>query len=137
MREPTGFESRVYEAVSRVPRGCVTTYALVATHLSCGSAQAVGQALKRNPFAPDVPCHRVIASSLRLGGFAGESSGPALKRKLALLSAEGVEFARGALADPQRVYRFRQIRKRVPSPARQMGPRLLPGGARRGRCVGR
>jgi len=47
----------------------------------------------------------VIASDLTPGGFAGKKSGPELRRKLRLLSAEGVEFAHGRLADPRRVIR--------------------------------
>ena len=100
----TPFQSRVYEAVARIPAGRVATYAGLARTLGCGSARAVGQALRRNPFAPRVPCHRVIASDLTLGGFNGQRSGPELERKLRLLAAEGVEFRGGRLADPRRVF---------------------------------
>ena len=62
-RTPTAFESQVYGALGEIPRGRVATYAALAARLDCGSAQAVGQALKRNPFAPEVPCHRVIRST--------------------------------------------------------------------------
>jgi methylated-DNA-[protein]-cysteine S-methyltransferase len=68
----------------------------------------VGQALKVNPFAPEVPCHRVISSSLSLGGFQGERTGAAIERKRQLLSSEGVFFAAGLLAEPGRVYCFRK-----------------------------
>ena len=85
MRTPTKFEMRVYKALSEVPAGKVTTYALLAARIGCRSAQAVGQALKRNPYAPRVPCHRVIASDFTLGGFAGHTSGSELKRKKKLL----------------------------------------------------
>ena len=54
-RVPTVFEARVYEALRRIPRGQVTTYGRLAAALGCGSARAVGQALRRNPFAPEVP----------------------------------------------------------------------------------
>lgn len=54
-RPPTAFESRVYETICKIPSGKVTTYGLLARELGCGSSQAVGQALKRNPFAPGVP----------------------------------------------------------------------------------
>jgi methylated-DNA-[protein]-cysteine S-methyltransferase len=103
----TPFQGRVYDALQRVPRGRVTTYALLAAAAGCGSARAVGQALRRNPFAPRVPCHRVIASDLTPGGFAGRVAGRQLARKLRLLKAEGVRFgADGRLADPSRVHRF-------------------------------
>ena len=67
---------------------------------------AVGQALRRNPFAPEVPCHRVIASDLTIGGFGGHRQGNAIARKLRMLAAEGVRFRNGRLADPGRVFYF-------------------------------
>ena len=50
-KTPTDFESRVYEAVAKIPRGSVTTYGAIASAISSGSARAVGQALRKNPFA--------------------------------------------------------------------------------------
>ena len=99
----TAFQARVYEAVSRVPAGKVTTYAGLAQAIGCGSARAVGQALRRNPFAPRVPCHRVIASDLTLGGFNGQRAGAELARKRGLLASEGVEFRNDRLSDPRRL----------------------------------
>ncbi len=101
----TPFQRRVYEALLEVPAGRVTTYGLLAARIGCGSPRAVGQALGDNPFAPQVPCHRVIAGSLRIGGFSHASAGAAVRRKLRLLRAEGVLFdAAGRLADPARVF---------------------------------
>ncbi len=97
----TPFQQRVYDTLSQVPAGHVTTYGRLAVRLGCGSARAVGQALRCNPFAPQVPCHRVIAANLTLGGFQGATQGPALQRKRELLAAEGVHFdARGRLREP-------------------------------------
>lgn len=92
-REPTEFEQRVYEAVSRVPKGKVITYKTLAGWIGCGSSQAVGQALKRNPFAPEVPCHRVINASHQIAGYMGQTEGEKVQRKLALLENEGVLFS--------------------------------------------
>lgn len=103
---PTPFEERVYAAVRLVPPGRVTTYGALARQVGCGSAQAVGQALRRNPYAPGVPCHRVIRSDLGIGGFFGKSSGPEVRRKVRLLREEGVRFAGGRLCEPWRVFRF-------------------------------
>ena len=103
---PTDFEQRVYRAVQQVPRGRVTTYRLLAAHLRCGSPRAVGQALRRNPYAPRVPCQRVIAADLTPGGFRGETGGSTVKMKLSLLSSEGVRFSHGHLADPRCLYAF-------------------------------
>jgi len=98
----TSFRAAVFAAVSQVPRGKVTTYGRVAAHLKVRSAQAVGQALRSNPFAPVVPCHRVISADLRIGGFAGARVGPSVDRKLALLADEGVQFRGGRLSDSER-----------------------------------
>jgi O-6-methylguanine DNA methyltransferase len=84
----TDFERRVYTAVVRIPRGEVRTYGWVAREISRPSAaRAVGGALNRNPYAPLVPCHRVIRSDGSLGGF---RRGRAAKRRL--LKAEGVDW---------------------------------------------
>ena len=105
-REPTAFESRVYAVITTIPRGKVSTYALVAKHLHCGSSQAIGQALKRNPFAPEVPCHRVVSSSLTLGGFNGQREGAELRRKRSLLDEEGVCFDENGAVERESVFEF-------------------------------
>lgn len=88
----TPFQRRVYDETRKIPRGTVITYGELARRIGCGSAQAVGQALRRNPFAPEVPCHRVVAADGSLHGFYGERSVTALGRKRALLESEGVAF---------------------------------------------
>lgn len=91
----------------RVPEGKVTTYRLLGRAIACRSPRAIGQALRRNPFAPIVPCHRVIASSGQIGGFAGRRSGEKIFEKERLLNEEGVFFtARGELADPASLFTF-------------------------------
>lgn len=109
--EPTVFSARVYELLKQIPEGRVVTYKALAEALDCRSAQAVGQALKRNPFAPAVPCHRVIRSDMSIGGYHGQVSGPTLQRKLALLRTEGVEFHNGVLTEPDRLYDFNKCKK--------------------------
>ncbi len=105
MRRTSRFQQRVYEEVSRVPSGRVTTYKAIAESIGCGSAQAVGQALKRNPSAPIVPCHRVITSQLNIGGYLGDTRGTSIERKLRLLNGEGVTFDDGGqLIDPTLVW---------------------------------
>jgi methylated-DNA-[protein]-cysteine S-methyltransferase len=102
----TAFQSCVYSAAELIPAGYVTTYKLLAAHVGCKSPRAVGQALKRNPFAPRVPCHRVISTDLTLGGFRGARSGPDLALKKRMLMEEGVAFKGDKLSDPSRVYRY-------------------------------
>ena len=82
------FRLRVYLELLNVPRGETVTYGELARRIGCGSAQAVGQALRRNPFAPEIPCHRVIAADGSLCGFGGSRSTKALERKKALLEDE-------------------------------------------------
>ncbi len=100
------FAERMYALLRQVPAGRVVAYKTLASAAGCGSARAVGQALRGNPYAPEVPCHRVIRSDGRLGGFQGEVAGTAVQRKLALLQAEGVEFRDGRLLDKARLFRF-------------------------------
>lgn len=88
----TEFQRRVYLALLNVPRGTTITYGELARRIGCHSAQAIGQALKRNPFAPEVPCHRVVASDGTLGGYNGQREGEELARKRRLLEEEKALF---------------------------------------------
>lgn len=99
-REPTEFESRVYEALCRVPAGKVVTYKTLGRAVNCASGQAIGNAMRKNPFAPEVPCHRVIPSTLKLGGYMGKTDGEKVERKRELLEKERVSFDEsGKLSD--------------------------------------
>lgn len=86
--EITDFQRRVYLALVDVPRGETITYGELGRRIGCRSAQAIGQALRRNPFAPDVPCHRVIGADGGLCGFNGQRSGAEIERKRRLLEDE-------------------------------------------------
>ena len=86
----TDFQRRVYLALLEVPRGQTITYGELGRRIGCRSAQAIGQALRRNPFAPDVPCHRVIAADGSLCGFNGQRQGEQIERKRKLLEEEGL-----------------------------------------------
>ncbi|WQF82464.1 Putative methylated-DNA-[protein]-cysteine S-methyltransferase, active [Colletotrichum destructivum] len=91
----TQYEKRVWSALCQVPKGQVTTYGILAAHLK-SSPRAVGNALRRNPFAPQVPCHRVVATGGALGGFKGkwpkDGEGITLDEKRMLLRKEGVKI---------------------------------------------
>lgn len=81
-REVTPFQRKVYEAILKIPKGQVQTYAWVAKRIGTPkAARAVGQALKRNRWAPRIPCHRVVASDGSLGGYSAPG-GCAAKRRL-------------------------------------------------------
>lgn len=82
------FHRLVYELVRTVPPGSTLTYGEVASRLGYpGAARAVGQAMGSNPFAPVVPCHRVLAAGGKPGGFSS-TGGVATKRRM--LELEGV-----------------------------------------------
>ncbi|KAK0808739.1 hypothetical protein LTR91_006002 [Friedmanniomyces endolithicus] len=104
----SAYQERVYALVSQIPSGRVTTYAALSAALAT-SPRAVGGALRRNPFAPEVPCHRVVCANGAIGGFLGEAqdapSGINQKRKLELLRGEGVIFdEKGNLVDLKKVW---------------------------------
>lgn len=78
---------KVYELLKKVPKGRVTTYGELAKACNT-SPRHVGYLMSVNPFAPEVPCHRVVRSNGCVGGFNGsyESDG-----KVKLLEGEGVK----------------------------------------------
>jgi len=81
----TAFQRKVYDVVRKIPKGQTRTYAQVAVAVGKpGAARAVGSALAKNPFAPKVPCHRVIRSDGGMGGFAW-----GINKKIQLLQREG------------------------------------------------
>ncbi|GAB3470517.1 methylated-DNA--[protein]-cysteine S-methyltransferase [Polaromonas eurypsychrophila] len=87
MRGVPAFYQRVYAVARAIPPGQTLTYGEVAARLGePGAARAVGQALGRNPFAPVVPCHRVLAAGDKPGGF---SASGGIRTKLRLLIIEG------------------------------------------------
>ena len=85
----TNFQRKVYLALLEVPRGTTVSYKELGKMIGCKSARAIRQALKRNPFAPDVPCHRVINSDGTIGGFHGQRDGEMIDKKQKLLESEG------------------------------------------------
>ncbi|MBI2574995.1 MGMT family protein [Candidatus Woesearchaeota archaeon] len=98
-----GFSCKVYDLCRRIPKGKVTTYKIIAGKLGTKAYRAVGNALHRNPCAPQVPCHRVVGSDGRLVGFAH-----GIKMKKALLQKEGIEIIGYKVAGMEKVlFRFR------------------------------
>jgi len=93
----TVFQERVYSVVAQIPVGFVTTYGVLAKMVDCHSPQAIGQALRKNPFAPGVPCHRVVRSDGSLGGFFGNTTTQWFEKKQRLLESEGVVFEKAGV----------------------------------------
>lgn len=86
----TEFQRRVYLELLLVPKGQTISYGELARRIGCRSAQAVGQALRKNPFAPEVPCHRVVAADGSMHGFHGQTQGEMIEKKRTMLLEEGV-----------------------------------------------
>jgi methylated-DNA-[protein]-cysteine S-methyltransferase len=88
MKRYPEFYQKVWQACAEIPVGEVRTYGWIARKIGRpGAARAVGQALGRNPFAPVIPCHRVVSASGKLGGYSGPGG---LRRKRLFLQKEGV-----------------------------------------------
>ena len=88
-REITDFQRKVYLTLLEVPAGETITYGELAHRIGCRSAQAIGQALKKNPFAPQVSCHRVVGKK-GIGGYFGQRDGEMIEKKKQLLREEGL-----------------------------------------------
>jgi methylated-DNA-[protein]-cysteine S-methyltransferase len=87
------FNQRVYAIARAIAPGQTLSYGEVAARLGDpGAARAVGQALGHNPFAPIVPCHRVLAAGKRSGGF---SAGGGVATKLKMLEIEKAQLGEG------------------------------------------
>jgi len=95
------FNERCYEILKKVPRGKVTTYREIAKVLKTKAYRAVGNAMKKNPSAPGVPCHRVINSKGEIGGFVGGT-----RKKIQLLKKEGVNVVKGKIDLEKHLYKF-------------------------------
>lgn len=89
----THFQRRVWEQIAAIPGGHTQTYGQLAKNLK-NAPRAVGQACGANPYPVVVPCHRVIASDGKLGGFARERGGFLLDVKRWLLSHENADLDR-------------------------------------------
>lgn len=87
------FNEKVWALTSRIPKGKVTTYGEIAGVLGTKAYRAVGNALNKNPYAPGVPCHRVVGATGALTGFAG-----GLDKKRALLKSEGLKVVNDRVA---------------------------------------
>lgn len=86
MRGVSAFHQRVYAIARRIPPGQTRTYGEIAQELGDKTlSRAVGQAMGHNPFAPVVPCHRVLAAGNKPGGF---SAGGGALTKLRMLAIE-------------------------------------------------
>ena len=92
----------VYKLLKQVPKGKATSYkGLAKAAGNPKAARAVGGMMRRNPYAPSVPCHRVVYNDGRLGGFNGLSG---IKNKVRILAKEGVSVKDGRIVDFEKRY---------------------------------
>ena len=86
----TKFQLQVWNHLKKIPKGSVKTYKQVAIAINKPkSARAVANACAKNPYAPNIPCHRVIRSDGGLGGYSGRGG---VDQKLKLLRSEKVDI---------------------------------------------
>ncbi|KAK5125494.1 hypothetical protein LTR85_000605 [Meristemomyces frigidus] len=103
----TPFRKQMLRLLCQVPPGRYSTYQAMSDYITKTShktcARAVGNAMRNNPFAPEVPCHRILAADGTLGGFGGHwgENGKFANKKHKLLHDEGVRFdSRGKVKGP-------------------------------------
>ena len=86
----TEFQLKVWTYLRKIPRGSVKSYSQVAKDIGKPLAvRAVANAVGKNPYAPKIPCHRVIKSDGSLGGYSGKGG---VKTKRFLLKKEGIKL---------------------------------------------
>ncbi len=90
LHKDMSFNQKVWAITARIPKGRVISYGDIARLLGTRAYRAVGNALNKNPYAPKVPCHRVVGADGKLTGFA-----TGLNKKHRLLKAEGVAISNG------------------------------------------
>lgn len=94
---------RTYQLLVKVPKGRVTTYKNLAHKLDTKAYRAIGSIMKKNPFAPEVPCHRVVRSDGKIGGYKGHKTGKVVQEKIDLLKSEGVIVKDGMVVNFEEV----------------------------------
>ena len=96
-------EQKIYKKLLQVPKGQVTTYGELAKAVGLENGQrAIGKIMNKNPYPVIIPCHRVVMSTGKIGGYAyGE------KIKSNMLAKEGIKIEDGKILDwKDKVYRF-------------------------------
>ena len=86
----TNFEIKVWRFLQKIPKGKIKTYSEIAKAIGRPkSFRAVANAVAKNPYPPNIPCHRVIRADGKLGGYSGKGG---IKTKKKLLNREGFSF---------------------------------------------
>ena len=94
--------SKCYELLCQIPKGKVSTYKEIAKKMNSKAYRAIGSLIGKNPNAPKVPCHRVVASNGDLGGYAF-----GLDKKIKLLKDEDVLVENGKVVNfKEKIFKF-------------------------------
>lgn len=97
----TLFQQSVWAAIKKIPKGKVTTYGALANFLQTNAVRAVGTAVGKNPWAPIVPCHRVVRADEKIGSYSGLGG---VAAKIAILEKEGITVENGKVKDFAKVF---------------------------------
>ncbi len=97
----TAFQKSVWRALELIPKGKVTSYGAIAEYLGTAAVRAVGSAVGKNPSAPQVPCHRVVLGSGKIGNYSG---GDGISTKIEILKKEGIEVSEGKIVSFKDVF---------------------------------
>ena len=91
----TTFQKIVWNTIAKIPKGKVLTYQELAIEIGHPkSFRAVASACSKNPYVPEIPCHRVVRKDGGLGGYSAEGG---IKRKKSMLEKEGHKFIKGKI----------------------------------------
>ena len=91
----TEFQKLVWNRIANIPKGMVLTYQELAKEIGHPkSFRAVASACAKNPYVPEIPCHRVVRKDGGLGGYSVEGG---IKRKKRMLEKEGHKFIKGKI----------------------------------------
>jgi len=104
MAKLSPFAQKVIKGLNKIPSGKIVTYASLARAINHPkSYRAVGNVLNKNPFAPVVPCHRVIKSDGRIGGY-----NQGADKKIKLLEQEGIKIKNNRVENLEEIlYKFK------------------------------
>jgi len=100
----TKFQKKVYDVLRKVPKGKVITYKELAKAVGSKAYRAVGTAMRKNPFAPKVPCHRVINSNGYVGNFSAQGG---VRKKIEMLRKEGVIVDNNMIDLKKYIFKFK------------------------------
>lgn len=97
-------QEKVLQMMKKIPKGKVTTYKIISEKLGTKAYRAVGTAVKNNPDAPRIPCHRVVKSDGAIGEYSAKGG---VKEKIELLQREGIEIKEKRILNFEKVlYKF-------------------------------